>query len=229
MKVSRWKKFLSYFKDVTLESTSSQFNPFLEVLLVNGRHQLVTENAIYSFDDKYENFNKAFQLIDWKQVKGKKCLVLGLGLGSVILLLEKFFGRSFEYTAVEIDPEICQLAHKYTLSKLDSFVEVINTDALLYLEVNETKENPEQYDLIIMDVFENALIPEQFQNILYLEILKSLLLPQGVLLFNRMNKTDQDKFENAKFEKLFKDKFPNHNQISVKDNIILINDAKYLS
>ena len=53
MKHPLWKRWLSYFKEVTLEETGSEYNEVLEVLLVQGRHQLATEDAIYSYDDKY--------------------------------------------------------------------------------------------------------------------------------------------------------------------------------
>ena len=106
-----WKKWLSYVKEISLEQTYSVYNPHLEVLLVEGRHQLVTEDAIYSFDDKYINFDEAFKRINWQKIKGKRVLVLGLGLGSVILLLEKKYGLDLDYTAVEIDPEICRLCN----------------------------------------------------------------------------------------------------------------------
>ena len=74
MKAAFWKRGLSYFTDVSLEQTSSQFNAFLEVLLVNGRHQLVTEGAVYYFDDKYENFNFIFKKINWKKKNGNNNL-----------------------------------------------------------------------------------------------------------------------------------------------------------
>ena len=35
-----WKKWLSYVKEISLEQTYSVYNPHLEVLLVEGRHQL---------------------------------------------------------------------------------------------------------------------------------------------------------------------------------------------
>jgi len=223
MDIPVWKKYLSYFKDVSLEETSSQYNAFLEVLLVNGRKQLVTEDAIYSFDDKYENFNQTFKQINWQKKVGDEALVLGLGLGSVILLLEKFHKVSFNYTAVEIDPEICLLAQKYTLSNLSSFVETLNTDAYLYLQASDKK-----FDLVIMDVFENALIPENFQSIEYLKMLESKLNKSGILLYNRMNKTDDDRFQNMQFEKKYSSVFPEYEILEIKDNIILVNDKNCL-
>ena len=223
MKIPIWKKYLSYFKDVSLEQTSSPYNAFLEVLLVNGRRQLTTEDAIYSYDDKYENFNHIFKRIDWSQKKGKEALVLGLGLGSVILLLEKYYQKEYNYTAVEIDPEICLLAQKYTLKDLKSYVETINTDALLYLQSNQN-----QFDLLIMDVFDSAVIPPDFQTEDYLQLIKSKLNEGGILLYNRMNITTQDKFENMQFEQLFKAVFPDFQSVPIKDNIMLINDKNFL-
>lgn len=223
MKIHFWKKVLSYFTDVSLEQTSSQYNTFLEVLLVNGRKQLTTEDAIYSYDDKYENFNQIFNKINWTTKKGDEALVLGLGLGSVILLLEKHHKIKYNYTAVEIDPEICLLAQKYTLKNLEAFVETINTDALLYLQSSSTT-----FDLLIMDVFESALIPPNFQTEDYLELLKSKLNPGGILLYNRMNITEQDKFENLQFDQLFNRVFPDGTGIEIKDNIMLINNKNYL-
>jgi len=218
-----WKKWLSYLTDISLEQTSSQFNTFLEVLLVNGRHQLVTKDAIYSFDDKYENFNRIFKKINWTKQDVDEVLVLGLGLGSVILLLEKFYGKKFSYTAIEIDPEICVLANKYTLSKLNSHIQIINTDAMIFLETSV-----QTFDLLIMDVFENATVPEIFQTKEYLQLIKSKLNAGGILLFNRMNITDQDKYENTQFELLFKEIFPEFKALNIKDNIMLINNKKFL-
>jgi len=223
MKIPVWKKYLSYIKDVSLEQTSSQYNAFLEVLLVNGRKQLATEDAIYSFDDKYENFNYIFKHLDWSKKKGDEALILGLGLGSVILLLEKFYKIKYNYRAVEIDPEICVLAHKYTLRELDAYVETLNMDALLYLQSNEMT-----FDLLVMDVFESAVIPPDFQTETYLELLSSKLNEGGILLYNRMNITDSDKFENMQFEKLFTSVFPQAKAVEIKDNIMLINDKNYL-
>lgn len=215
MKQAYWKKILSYFFEFSLEKTSSDYNPHLEVVLVEGRHQLQTADAIYSFDDKYENFNQTFKQIDWDRLPGNKVLVLGLGLGSVILLLEKRYKRKFDYTAIEIDPEICKLAQKYTLQYLDSYIEIFPIDGMQYLE-NESKT----YDIIIMDIFQNALIPQIFQSLDFIKLLKSKLNKQGLLLFNRMNITEKDKVENEAFHGRFESVFSNYKKLFIKDNIM---------
>ncbi len=218
-----WKKAVSYITDVSLEQTSSLYNPFLEVLLVKGRHQLTTRDAIYSYDDKYENFSSAFRKVNWKPLKGNRVLVLGLGLGSVILILEKILNKTFDYTAVEIDPEICRMAHSYTLKNLKSYVEVIQAEAHSFLSVND-----EKYDMIIMDIFQSAIIPQKFQSKEYLQMLSGKLNSKGVLLYNRMNITEEDKLENKLFDSIMEEVFPNTEAIQVKNNLVYINDKAFL-
>ena len=217
------KNILSYFKDISLEKSGSEHNPYLEVLLVNGRHQLVTDNAIYSFDDKYDNFFKAFKKIDWVNFPCENVLVLGLGLGSVVFMLEKNFDRKFQYTCVELDPEIIRLAHHYTMKNLQSQIEVIQTDASMFLNLDHNK-----YDLILMDIFQNAKIPVFYDNRDLVEILKSKLTQNGLLLYNRMNVDDEDISRNEKFRNIFNEVFPNADSINVKDNWVLISDKKHL-
>lgn len=218
-----WKKLWSYISPVTLETTSSQYNDYLEVLMLDGRHQLTTEDAIYSFDDKYENFNHTFSLINWNKLRGKKVLCLGLGLGSVIYMLEKKWHQDLEYVAVEIDPEICRMAHHYTTSQLESYVEVINADAELFLKVNQ-----DQYDFIIMDIFQSASIPYKFQSKAYIEILNTKLTSGGLLMYNRMHLTSKDKSDYDAFLENFTEVFPNYEAIPVSQNIVIINDKTYL-
>lgn len=218
-----FQKAISYFKDVSLEETYSEFNPHLEVLLVNGRHQLITKDAIYSYDDKYDNFYESFKRINWHQFKPKRVLVLGLGLGSVIYILEKKFKLIFDYTAVEIDSEIVRMAQKYTLSRLESYVEVMLIDAQNYLDITT-----EKYDLILMDIFQSAKIPQRFQSEAFLKTLSNRLNQNGLLLYNRMNASSEDKAVNGEFTQDFKRKFPNYDYIPIKDNLMFVSNKKYL-
>lgn len=218
-----FQKILSYFKDISLEETYSEFNPHLEVLLVNGRHQLITKDAIYSYDDKYDNFYESFKRINWDNFKPKRVLVLGLGLGSVIYILEKKFKLILDYTAVEIDSEIVRMAHTYTLSRLDSYVEVMLVDAQNYLNITT-----ETYDLILMDIFQSAEIPQRFQDEEFINVLETRLNKNGLLMYNRMNASQSDKESNAVFDVIFKNIFPNCDFISIKDNLMYVSNQNYL-
>jgi len=217
-----WKRWLSYFKEISLEQTSSLSNPYLEVLLVEGRHQLATKEAIYSFDDKYINFDFAFGEMDWSLVKGNRVLLLGLGLGSVILLLEKKYKKKLDYTAIEVDPEICRLCSEYTLDEIESFVEVIPTEAMKFID-NDT----ETYDLVIMDIFQSGDIPQKFQSNEFLHKLKARLKPEGLLLYNRLRITAIDKEENASFRLQMKKVFAEMKELEIKHNIVFASDRRY--
>ena len=106
MKKSFWINIASYFTDICLEKQECDFSDNLEVICRKGRFALCTENAVYSYDDLYYNFRGVFNKIDLNSLKVKDVLVLGLGLGSVPLLLEKIFKKNYTYTLVEIDPVV---------------------------------------------------------------------------------------------------------------------------
>ena len=51
MRPPRWKQWLSYLFEMHIESAASEYNPHLYVSMKQGRYQLCTANAIYSYED----------------------------------------------------------------------------------------------------------------------------------------------------------------------------------
>ncbi|MEL6142158.1 MAG: fused MFS/spermidine synthase, partial [Bacteroidota bacterium] len=181
-KIPRWRYWLSHIWEQPLEVKSSEFNEYLQVSLVKGRFQLTAKEAIYSFGDYYLNFRKTFQRFQFDQLPSQAdVLILGLGLGSIPDMLTNTFGRSYHFTAVEIDPIIVELAATYSLPQINANIEVITSDALTFLQLDAR-----QYDLICMDVFQDAEVPPQFEDPAFLELLKRSLQPKGALIFNRL-------------------------------------------
>lgn len=190
---------------LTLETASSDQNPELAVVLDRGRLQLLSGNAIYSWDDLYHNFTLAFGTIDLDEESIEDVLVLGFGLGSVPYILEKIFDRSYNYTGVEWDETVAALASKYTLPRLSSAVEIITADAGVFVEVTRQK-----FDLIAVDIFEDDRTPEQFATVEFLHTCARRLNPGGLLLYNCLYNTPQnvrrtDRFFNEIFLKAFPD------------------------
>lgn len=220
----QWKILLSYLFEFHIESAPSELNPHLYVSLRNGRYQLCTANAVYSYGDLYDNFSKAFKKLKLEEIGVKNVLLLGLGLGSVPLILEKSFGQDYHYTAVEIDESVIYLANKYGLTELQSSIEVICTDALNYVRQSE-----QQFDMICMDVFLDDLIPKDFESAAFLKDLKRLLSPNGILLYNRLALIEKDKV-NAKlfYEFSFKPVFSESTYLDVGGNWMLLNRSDYL-
>lgn len=216
MEIPKWKKWLSHLSPRLLEETGSELNPQLEIWLDKGRLQLVSGDAIYSWDDLYRNFAEAFRQLEVEKREISEVLLLGLGLGSVPFLLEKNHGLRPNFTAVELDEAVVELAGKYTLPRLESWVEVVTADAEVFVEVCE-----QEFDLLVMDIFEDKYTPPQFETIEFLENCRRLLAPRGLFLFNRMYDTAADRSSTERFFKKFLEVFPSGGKIEVEGNWVL--------
>lgn len=185
---------------------------------------MLSGDAIYSWDDLYKNFLIAFDRLNIDKRKEADVLILGLGLGSIPFMLEKVFRRKYHYTAVEWDETVAHFAMKYTLSRLKSPVEIITGDAEVFVEATE-----EQYDLVIVDIFEEELTPPQFCTVEFLESCEALMKPGGMLLFNRLHGDDQSirMVTERYFERTFKSVFPEAIAIDTKGNWILCGEKKF--
>lgn len=213
-----WKRLLSYVTELHIESAPSDINPHLYVSLNNGRYQLCTDNAIYSYEDKYTNFVEAFRQLPLQEMDVQRVLILGFGLGSIPYILEQS-GHDYHYTGVEIDESVLYLANKYVLDKLSSPLELIQANALAYVW-----QCSEKYDMICMDIFLDAVVPNEFESAEFLERLKALLTPKGILLYNRLTANHEKESETFNFYiQQFKRSFPDAHPIKMDGNWILIN------
>ncbi|MCB0636474.1 MAG: fused MFS/spermidine synthase [Lewinella sp.] len=184
-----------------------------------GRYQLSTAHAIYSFGDLYLNFRRAFERFDWAEHPVEDVLLLGLGLGSIPLMLEETFHQNCRYTAVEIDEQVIDLAYRYVLSDLDSPIEMICADATAAV----AQLPDESYDLICMDIFLDDTVPNQFESPDFLQALERLLRPGGVLLYNRLASKTKDKRDSqAFFNGPFTEVFPAGRLLDVRGNYLLV-------
>jgi SAM-dependent methyltransferase len=219
MEIPRRKYLWSHFTPVILEDTSSDLNPFLAVALYKGRLQLLSGNAIYSWDDLYDNFRGAFGKLNIQARPPRTALVLGGGLGSIPFMLEKRFQvKNCAYTIVEYDKEVNYLACKYSYPRLKSPVEVITANAAAFMDLNM-----EQYDLICVDIFEDDKIPEAFQSPTFLEQCKNALKPDGLLLYNRLYQELRDVESSERFyHNTWKEVFAEGEIIKTQGNMILV-------
>jgi predicted membrane-bound spermidine synthase len=218
--MKNWRKKLSYLFEHHVETTSSEYHEALHVSYSRGRYQLSTENAIYSFGDLYTNYFRAFEEIDLDKRKVEKVLILGFGLGSIPMMLEQHFDKKYQYTAVEIDEEILYLAHKYVTHELTSAIETICTDAAFFVQ-----QCNEVFDIICVDLFLDDIIPDTFQKQDFLQNVKNLIAPEGILLYNRLALTNEDKAKNKAFMKNeFLPVFPEGRYLDVDGNWMFVNE-----
>ena len=224
--VPRYRRWLSYLWEQSLETTASEYNEYLEVCLVHGRLQLVAEEAIYSFGDYYLNFRKLFEAFDFAQLPERAdVLVLGLGLGSIPELLEKYLELDYTYVTVEIDPVIIELASRYSLPELRSPLEVVEADAVAFLLADERR-----YDLICVDVFQDATVPEHLNGFDFVELLRDRLRPGGALVYNRLASSIPDRnAARAYYEETFAPAFTEPRLFDSGGNYLLVNDGRFLT
>lgn len=223
--IPKLRRWLSHLTEQVLETTSSEHNDFLQVCLISGRLQLVAQDAIYSFGDYYLNFRKLFERFDFEQLPLRSnVLVLGLGLGSIPELLEDYIGVEYEYVAIEIDPVIIDLATRYSLPKLRSPLEVVQADAYAFLQIDHRK-----YDLICVDVFQDATIPDHLNGDDFLDLLKESIAPGGAIVYNRLaDTTAHAKDALDYYEGPFKEAFPDGDLVNTRGNYMLVNDVRFL-
>ncbi len=200
-----WKKYLSHLIPFTIEVTEGTHNHYLEVLYSRGRYQLNTENAIYSFEDLYVNYYDAFEQLNITERSINNVLILGFGLGSIPVMLERNFKQNYHFTGVEIDEEVLILANKYATHQLSSPIELVCADAFQYVNQCTNK-----FDLVCMDVFKDATVPKTFETLDFLNSLNALIAKDGLLLYNRLahnavQKEENQVFFEGKFKPIFKD------------------------
>lgn len=117
------------------------------------------------------------KLVPKKEVV-KSILILGVGGGSNVRLVSKLYPQA-KITAVEIDPQMVELASIYFgLSKIKN-LKLITQDAIAFVN-NLDKET---YDLVLVDCFVGKNIPDNVQD---LGFLKKLSLHSKHLLINRI-------------------------------------------
>ena len=214
-----WKRLLSYVYEFHIESIYSDINETLHISLSQGRYQLSTQNAIYSFGDLYSNYYLAFEQIDFDKHKIENVLILGFGLGSIPMMLENNFQQEFNYTGVEIDECVIYLAEKYVTNTLKSPINIFTADALTFVKICE-----QQFDLICVDIFLDDVIPEDFQQQDFLQAIKSLLNKDGIILYNRLAQTKADKRASSVFyQEQFLPVFPKGRYIDVNGNWMFTN------
>ena len=195
--VSKLKYFLSFLFDVKIETTESILNPFLQVVIRNGRLLLNTFNANYSYGSLQDAFRFVFKKIKIKDKKVKDILVLGFGCGSVAALFNGL--KNIEITGVEADERVLALYEKYFIEEITSELILVEAFAEDYI-----KTVTKTYDLIVLDVFIDLEVPFAVKENTFFSDLYSCLSKNGILIFNFIVLNEKEQIEFEKIEAYFK-------------------------
>jgi spermidine synthase len=122
-------------------------------------------------------------------------LILGLGGGTAAKYM-RLYWPEVKIKGVDIDPDMIELGKKY-LGLDEIGVEIKIQDAYDFLG---------RYDLIIIDLYNGEHFPEKFENVEFLNKVKSSIAKGGLAVFNRTyygdKRPDTVKFGN-KLKKVF--------------------------
>ena len=148
------KKLLSYLWPLTTK-LDSDHNGVLELTWYNGKKLLDTKNANYSYGLLQKVLETGLKEIDLSKVNS--VLLLGLGGGSVVKSLREKFNYTGSIHAIELDAKVIAIAESEFGISNSQNLSIEQGDALSFVKHCSSK-----YDLIIVDLFIDTLVPEQF-------------------------------------------------------------------
>lgn len=201
-----FKRLLSYICPVKIFQTPSEINENLEVTWNNGHLVLDSKNTNFSFGSLEKVMRIGLKQIEKKQLKKyQSALVLGVAGGSVIHLLRNEFEFTGKITGVELDSKIIEIANKYfNLNKIKN-LEIKIQDAQEFIFASS-----EKYDLIVIDIFQDKIMPDFLFEEKFSSQLNKILSENGSILFNTIVTLSSDFRRNADYYqmicKLFKTK-----------------------
>jgi len=176
------KKIISFVYPQVIEAGTTELGQKYEVNFENGVKVLNSENANYSFGSLHQIMLKGIEEV-LKKHKPKRILVLGLGGGSILAIMNKKFKWPYTYTAVELDADIVRLKRTHFEDGSAQNGEILCMDAKI--AIHQLKEN--SYDLIVDDVFWDNSIPEFCKAQDYLKRNNALLSEGGIYMRNTMD------------------------------------------
>ena len=193
------KKFLSYFIPVNIYKRNSAINKTLEVTWNNGQLVLDSKSTNYSYGSLQRILRKGLHYIGFERIKKfENALVLGVAGGSVIKTLAGEIGFKGEITGVELDNDVITIANDYfKLNEIPNLT-LLNDDAFEF--VLKTKE---KYDLIIIDIFQDTVMPNFLFEEFFINRINFLLKVNGFILFNTMTLNIKDKERNLLYRSRF--------------------------
>lgn len=130
----------------------------------------------------------------------KSILVVGLGGGTIPTALREVLPDA-TIDAIEIDPAVIKVARRYFNFKDDAKMKVHEVDGRRF--VKSALREGRKYDAILLDAFDHEYIPEHLLTKEFLEEVKSLLAPGGVLVGNTFSSSRLYDHESTTYAAVF--------------------------
>lgn len=134
----------------------------------------------------------------------KSVLIIGLGGGTIPRALHELAPQA-RIDVVEIDPAVVKVARRYFDLGDNSALNVIEADGRV--QVKKALREQKSYDLIMLDAFDHEYIPEHLLTREFLQEVKALLAPGGVLAANTFSSSRLYDHESTTYASVFPEFF----------------------
>jgi len=204
------------FKNKVVKTVNSKINGKVEVVKSLAFGTYITVGGLtQSGGIVYSIWEKTLKKIRRQKNEVKKCLILGLGGGSVSVIINKLW-PNVKIVGIEIDPIMANLGKEFLNLKN---VNIKIDDAFNYcLKAIKQKE---KFDLIIVDLYVGDKFPDKFDSLKFVNLTKNILSKEGVIVFNKLYYGEKRK-ESLNFAKKVEEVYKNVEYFHPEANLMLI-------
>jgi spermidine synthase len=155
----------------------------------------------------------------------RSVLIIGLGGGTLPRALREVVPEA-TIDVVEIDPAVVKVARRFFDLGDSSAVNVIEADGRV--QVKNALRQQKRYDMIMLDAFDHEYIPEHLLTREFLQEVKALLAPGGVLAANTFSSSRLYDHESVTYAAVFPQFFnlKRENRVIIAANGPLPSDAE---
>ncbi len=132
----------------------------------------------------------------------RRILVAGLGGGSIPVVLNEVFPDA-HIDVLEVDPAVVRVAERFFDFRETGNMRVHVADARVF--VKRAGLRGEQYDYIVLDAFTGEYIPEHLLTREFLEEVRDILTPEGVLVANTFSESRLYDHESVTYHAVYGD------------------------
>ncbi len=130
----------------------------------------------------------------------QRILIIGLGGGTLVHTYSLLFPQA-EIIVAEIDEAVVDVAEEYFDFRTTDKIKAVAEDGRLYIKRAGLRN--EKFDLVILDAFNGDYIPEHLMTAEFLEEVKKLLPPNGMVVANTFSSSRLYSAESQTYTQVF--------------------------